>query len=330
MDQDPLTQEIAALRAVAERLDRALSASGLGMWDWNIETSALYVDRHIAHMLGYPLEEISSQLDWLLQRVHPEDLPLLLAAFSAHLKSETAYCETDFRAQMITGQWKWVHLRGQVTQRRADGWAQRMTGTHKDIDEHRRMQTRLERANKRVELLLDATDEGIIGLDEAGACTFVNPAALRILDCKAETLLGQDFAEIVRHTAESGEELSGHDSPIHRCLTEGQRYRSSRDDIFLRGGHPIPVDFAVSPIATGAEGSGAVLVFHDVSEKRTLQHQLHHQALHDPLTGLMNRRGFEARLNELLLSAKDESRRHALCFVDLDQFKVEGVAYFWR
>jgi diguanylate cyclase (GGDEF)-like protein/PAS domain S-box-containing protein len=320
--RERLHDALAGSRESEERLNRALSASALGMWDWNIETGDLYVDRHMARMMGYPLEAMSPKLDWLLQRVHPEDLSNLLNQFSAHLKGLTSRCDIDFRAQMQSGAWKWLHLRGQVTQRRADGWALRMTGTNKDIEDQKRMQTRLERATKRVELLLDATDEGIIGLDEAGACTFVNPAALRILDCKAEDLLGHDFAEIVRHTAESGEELIGHDSPIHRCLTEGQRYRSSRDDIFLRGGHPIPVDFAVSPISTGKESSGAVLVFHDVSEKRTLQQQLHHQALHDPLTGLMNRRGFEARLNEFLLTAKEDDRRHALCYLDLDQFKV--------
>ena len=46
------------------------------------------------------------------------------------------------------------------------------------------------------------------------------------------------------------------------------------------------------------------------------------QALHDPLTGLINRRGFEARLSELLQSAKQRKAQHALCYLDLDHFKV--------
>ncbi len=312
-----------ALRTGEERLDRALQASALGMWDWNIETSELYVDRHFAAMMGYPVEAMSSKLKWLLDQIHPEDQPRLLDAFSAHLKGSTPFCEGDFRGRTLSGQWKWLHFRGQVTQRNADGWAVRMTGTNQDIDEQRHNQARLDRANRRVQALLDATDEGIIGLDQTGACTFVNPAALRLLDAKPEQLIGRDLSDLLRHVREgSSEELIGHESPIHRCLTEGRRYRGGADDLFIRGERSFPVELSVCPIYTGTEGAGAVLAFHDVSDKRTLSKQLNFQALHDPLTGVLNRRGFEDKLNALLGTAKTENRTHSLCYVDLDQFKV--------
>jgi diguanylate cyclase (GGDEF)-like protein/PAS domain S-box-containing protein len=319
-----LNEALRAARETAERLDRALTASGLGLWDWNIETGGLYVDRQFTVIMGYPPETVIQRVDWMLERVHPEDRPALLQAFRSNLKGLTPHCECDFRGRTHAGEWRWLHLRAQVTERRADGWALRMTGTNKDIDESRRIQERLERATSRVQLLLDATDEGIIGLDEVGSCTFVNPAALRILDCRPKDVLGHDFSELVRHIRENGEELLGHDSPIHRCLTEGRRYRSGGDELFTRGDRCFPVELAVSPIHTQGQeqAQGAVLVFQEVTEKRTLQHQLQFQALHDPLTGLLNRRGFEAKLTELLDSARRDRRQHALCFLDMDQFKV--------
>ena len=50
--------------------------------------------------------------------------------------------------------------------------------------------------------------------------------------------------------------------------------------------------------------------------------RLVYQASHDALTGLINRREFEQRLERTLLSALQQNREHALCYMDLDQFKV--------
>lgn len=66
---------------------------------------------------------------------------------------------------------------------------------------------------------------------------------------------------------------------------------------------------------------GFVLVFRDVTEERKLTQQLSHQATHDTLTGLVNRREFEERLRHLLVSANPHAP-HALLYLDLDQFKV--------
>jgi diguanylate cyclase (GGDEF)-like protein len=65
------------------------------------------------------------------------------------------------------------------------------------------------------------------------------------------------------------------------------------------------------------------MVFHDVSKERRLRRALAYQASHDALTGLINRREFENRLNEALSSARaDPSRTHVLLYLDLDQFKL--------
>jgi diguanylate cyclase (GGDEF)-like protein len=68
--------------------------------------------------------------------------------------------------------------------------------------------------------------------------------------------------------------------------------------------------------------SGGVLVFHDVSESRELNRKLSYHASHDILTGLVNRREFEARLERSLRSAKARETQYALCHLDVDQFKI--------
>jgi len=65
-----------------------------------------------------------------------------------------------------------------------------------------------------------------------------------------------------------------------------------------------------------------VMVFHDVSKSRAMAQQLNWQATHDTLTGLINRREFEKRLEQALAEAKTDQHQHALLYLDLDQFKI--------
>ena len=63
-------------------------------------------------------------------------------------------------------------------------------------------------------------------------------------------------------------------------------------------------------------------MFHDVSESRELNRRLSYHASHDLLTGLVNRREFESRLERALKSAKAREASYALCYLDIDQFKI--------
>ncbi|TNF90730.1 MAG: EAL domain-containing protein, partial [Gammaproteobacteria bacterium] len=67
----------------------------------------------------------------------------------------------------------------------------------------------------------------------------------------------------------------------------------------------------------GYRGTGV-----DITESYRLSQQLNYQATHDPLTGLVNRREFELRLSRVVKACRDDDSEHALCYIDLDQFKV--------
>jgi diguanylate cyclase (GGDEF)-like protein len=100
--------------------------------------------------------------------------------------------------------------------------------------------------------------------------------------------------------------LAGHLLLIHR-------YRNQR----------LSVEVNASPIRdSNADISGVVLVFHDVTELRGLAKKMSYQATHDSLTGLINRREFENRIKLAIDNVRNENARHALCYLDLDNFKV--------
>jgi diguanylate cyclase (GGDEF)-like protein len=82
------------------------------------------------------------------------------------------------------------------------------------------------------------------------------------------------------------------------------------------------IEVIASPIRNSDNKiSGVVLVFHDVSELRSLAQMTYH-ANHDSLTGLINRREFEKRVNQALQHTRNKDIRYALCYMDLDNFKV--------
>ena len=96
------------------------------------------------------------------------------------------------------------------------------------------------------------------------------------------------------------------------------KFESTRSDgetrVLQSCGKPI---FDRNRVFKGYRGVGR-----DITEAHNLSEQLVYQASHDDLTGLVNRREFENRLQRVLKSSQTEETEHALCYIDVDQFKV--------
>ncbi len=113
-------------------------------------------------------------------------------------------------------------------------------------------------------------------------------------------------------------------NPVTECLARGEPLRPTESVVLVsRNGDHRDVRDSAAPVRTPAgELIGAVLVFQDVTQSRALQRQLAHSAMHDSLTGLPNRSAFERALTGAIEQARRELREHALCFIDLDRFKI--------
>lgn len=75
-------------------------------------------------------------------------------------------------------------------------------------------------------------------------------------------------------------------------------------------------------VTVKGQNDAALIVCEDITKTRELSEQLSYQATHDPLTGFVNRREFERRLSNAINHARLHGVEHALCYIDLDQFKV--------
>lgn len=311
-----------ALRDSEERLERALAATGLGLWDWDLTKNLASADAYFHRLLGYRPGEIDFKPGWLLRCVHPDDIERGRKELVAHLKGQTDYYESEIRMRDKSLGWRWVRGRAQVVDRDETGRALRLIGTVKDIEAEVAARHEAQRANERVALLLESTEEGICGLDESGRISFINPAGAGMLGAARSELQGQDFHQRVMHTREDGSPYPSEESPLIAALRRGQPVQRVSALFWRDRDNSFPVSCSISPIRGEKRINGAVLVFRDESVNRELNRRLSYQASHDPVTGLYNRSALEERLAGLL----KQGGQHAFCYLDLDQFRlINGV-----
>jgi diguanylate cyclase (GGDEF)-like protein/PAS domain S-box-containing protein len=169
---------------------------------------------------------------------------------------------------------------------------------------------------------LDAMGESVVTVDAEGRIDYVNHSAELLLGQGFDQVVGKSFSEIATLVDEADRRSLG--DPVRKALTTGTRVSMGRRAVLVpvAGGAEHSVEISVSPLLVdGEQGAGVVLVLHDTSELRGITRQMTYQASHDALTGLVNRREFERRLQEALDSAQAGDVMHALCFLDLDRFK---------
>ena len=222
-------------------------------------------------------------------------------------------------------------------------------GSRLRVRERLRAADALNAEREKADRTLDAIEDAVFTLDNAHRVLHLNPAASRLLGHSREATIGHPLAALIdlRHErdgrafdpARTIAEFEGdgiRDVDLVRGAPEDAR---SEEGLAHSEGRRRPLAaseyriddtvwrLTVTRVALGEPASGEVggdhtLVLRDISAERRLMQRLVHQANHDPLTGCTNRRHFEAKLGELLEGIAANGRRHALCYIDLDQFKV--------
>ncbi len=163
----------------------------------------------------------------------------------------------------------------------------------------------------------DQAAVGMLKLDCAGSIIEINQALAEVLGYQPEQLIGRPLATLL-HGDEHGQLLPrGTAEDWH-----GQNVPSDRQ--FLRRDGQVRWGRWTASLIRGADRQPdrVFAIVEDVSRARQMAADMLHQASHDALTGLINRREIERRLESVLASAHVQGLRHTLCIIDLDQFKL--------
>jgi len=175
---------------------------------------------------------------------------------------------------------------------------------------------------ERALVTLQSIGDAVITTDIEGRVEFLNPVAEALTGWSNDEATGQPLQQVFNIISEITRQPV--ENPVEKALLQNGIVGLANHTVLIRrDGHEVHIEDSAAPIRE-RDGRiiGVVLVFHNVSEKRKLAHQLSYQAKHDALTGLINRSEFEHQLEDLLDSAATQHKQHALLYLDLDQFKV--------
>ena len=269
--------------------------------------------------LGYEPQQFLENAGFWRQCVHREDLPQVFAELTR--LSEQGQRLFEYRFLHREGHYCWIQDQRKLI-RDATGNPIEMIGSWQDITERKQMEQALFQEKELAQITLESIGDAVITTDAIGLIEYLNPMAEQITGWPAAQAKGLALTEVFKAlnetTRQPGENL------IERVKSSGRVMGLGHPTLLIaRDGTEYAIDNSAAPICD-RDGLmiGTVIVFRDVTQNHFLARKLTWQASHDPLTGLVNRRGFEQRLSEAITSAQETAQQHMLCYLDLDQFKV--------
>ena len=274
------------------------------------ESAAALVGMEPAHLVGREISDL----------IKPAYRALFKKTIAKRLAGEEAPQRIEI--QMINGNQTGLWVEAQSSTIEYHGQRAILT-VARDVSYRKSLDVSLSRSKRQAQYTLESISEGVITTDNDGHIDYMNLSAESLIGTSRDDAVGHRVGELFTLVDDADRRPLG--DPVDRCLAMRRRVNMGRRAVMVTVGteQEHSVEITASPVrGPGNSISGTVVVFHDVSELRGLTQKMSYQATHDPLTGLINRREFERRLDEAMDSAHAEEAVHMLFYMDLDRFKA--------
>ena len=238
---------------------------------------------------------------------------------AANKKLESEITQRQIAEEALRGAHDSLEIK---VQERTAQLAQANASLQAEISQRKLVESALFREKEQAQVTLQSIGDGVITINAKGLVEYLNPVASELTGFPVQEAKGKPLSEIVKIVNETTRELC--ESPVETAMRSGKQVCLDKPTLLItREGNELAVDNCATPLrASDNQIIGAVLVLRDVTAARHIEQQLSWQASHDALTGLVNRREFENCLQKAVMTAKASEQQHALCYLDLDQFKL--------
>jgi len=322
-----LTTSRDALRASEARFRAISDASPLGIFVSDEEGRCVYTNAAYHTISGLSFAETLGT-KWSTA-IHPADRQRVLAEWHEAVRSQEAF-RTEFRFLQPDRSIVWTRVNSAAM---SEGMSEGMHSggrvqTVEDITERKSIELALRAAEEalfeekeRAQVTLDSIGDAVLSTDLLGRVTYLNAVAETMTGWARAEARGRPLPEVF-HIVDGTTRQSA-PNPAQLAIEENRIVGLAADSVLLRrDGVEYAIEDSAAPIHDrDGRVSGAVIVFHDVSESRAMVLKMAHLAQHDFLTGLPNRMLLKERLARAMGLARRRCKQVALLFIDLDCFK---------
>jgi diguanylate cyclase (GGDEF)-like protein/PAS domain S-box-containing protein len=272
----------------------------------------LYASPSVERLMGYQPDEWVGKS--ILSLVHPDDTHRATQAIAAVSAQPGVHDPAVLRLRHADGTWR--YLEATANNLLDVPSVAGIVYNARDITERWDAEQALRRSEERFRSLVQNASDLITVVDVDSTVTYQSPSARRVLGYDPGDLVGTKLADLI------------HPDDLTKILAMLSDVMSRSGSVVLgearvrhADGSWRHIEFSSTDQCGNPAIRGVVLNTRDVTERKLLEEQLRHQALHDPLTQLANRTRFTDRLEHALLRAARTGHKVAVLFMDLDNFK---------
>ena len=269
------------IRASERRLAAVIEGTHIGTWEWNVQSGETVFNERWAEIVGYRLEELEPvNIQTWLDLAHPEDLRRSGERLERHFSGELAFYDVECRMRHKDGHWVWVHDRGRVVSRTADGKPLLMYGTHADISEQKCAEASLRASEAQYRSLVTNMPGAAYqcSLDEHWTMLYLSEAVEALTGYPADEFLGnavRSFASLI-HPDDALAVRRAVEAAVQARQAWAIEYRLHHRDgelrwVYERGMAVLNEDGGVRHL------SGFI---HDITDRKLAERTLQESALH--------------------------------------------------
>ena len=334
------TQVIEMLSERESRWNHAMTSSGFGLWDHNYRLDTMYYSDKWKLIRGIPADaEVDPDLERWLEHVHPEDRAGISDAIARQNNGEENEIFYRYRERHRGhGRWIWIECRGACVEWGPDGRPTRVIGVDIDVTENRQNEETIANISRRLELALGVSEIGTFEADTAARTVHWDDTMLRLYGVPGtprekpfgywEKFVHPDDLQAAVGQIETGRALNRAFTSDYRILHPAGDIRTIR----VRAAPYTDSEGREKVIGVNWDVTADVTMRTELAEAKRIvelrnqaleaaRASIEHNALHDYLTGLPNRRYLDQVLDEEQQRCREEGTSLAILHIDLDRFK---------